>query len=79
MGWKVELKMALELDWSCVATGQREGTSWKLCVWMHVSQDGSWMGQVVLEKERRYYRANTNSAKRKTEDSERHGLLYLQG
>ena len=49
------------------------------CVWMRVSQDGSWMGQVVLEKERRYYRANTNSAKRKTEDSERHGLLYLQG
>ena len=32
MGWKVELKMALELDWSCVATGQREGTSWKLCL-----------------------------------------------
>lgn len=29
----------------------REGTSWKLCVWMHVSQDGSWMGQVALEKE----------------------------
>lgn len=44
--------MALELDWSCVATGQREGTSWKLCVWMHVSQDGSWMGHVALEKGR---------------------------
>lgn len=48
---------------------------------MHVSQDGSWMGEVALQKEWRYYRTNTNSAqrKRKTEDSERHGLLYLQG
>ena len=70
--------------WNCIGVGlqqQREGTSWKLCVWTHVSQDRSWMGEVALEKEWRYYRTNTNSVlrKRKTEDSERHGLLYLQG
>ena len=76
---KVELKMTLELVWSWVGTEKREGPSWKVCLnacepgWKLDGGGGLGEGAEIL-------RDNTSRAqrKRKTEDSEWHGLLHLQ-
>lgn len=56
--------MTLELDWNWVGIEEREPASWKLCVSVHVSQDRSWMAEVVWGRRGDVTGLNANSAQR---------------
>ena len=54
----------MELDWNWVGMEEREVASWKLRVSVHVSQDGSWMAEVVWSRSGNVTGLNANSAQR---------------